>query len=68
MTQESEKLTTRELQVLAKIALGCNDREIGIGLGINIETVNEHVQTIFQKLGVNDRTQAAVWAIKNKVV
>ena len=34
-------------------------------LQISYETVNEHVQHILRKIGVNDRTQAAVWAVRN---
>ena len=61
-------LTNRELQVLRHVALGLSNREIGSSLGISIETVKEHVQNILRKLDVNDRTQAAVWAVKKGVV
>ena len=61
-------LTNRELQVLRHVALGLSNREIGGSLGISIETVKEHVQNILRKLDVNDRTQAAVWAVKKGVV
>lgn len=61
-------LTNRELQVLRHVALGLSNREIGQSLGISIETVKEHVQNILRKLDVNDRTQAAVWAVRRDVV
>ena len=50
------------------MALGLSNREIGQSLGISIETVKEHVQNILRKLDVNDRTQAAVWAVRRGVV
>ena len=61
-------LTNRELQVLRHVALGLSNREIGQSLGISIETVKEHVQNILRKLDVNDRTQAAVWAVRKGLV
>ena len=57
-------LTNREMQVLRHIAMGLSNREIGKSLEISVETVKEHVQNILRKLDVNDRTQAAVWAVK----
>ncbi len=57
-------LTKRELQVLQQVALGLSNREVGKSLGISVETAKEHVQNILRKLDVNDRTQAAVWAVK----
>ena len=61
-------LTARELQVLKHVAMGLSNREIGKSLGISVETVKEHVQNILRKLDVNDRTQAAVWAVKKGMV
>ena len=57
-------LTKRELQVLQHVALGLSNREVGKSLGISVETAKEHVQNILRKLDVNDRTKAAVWAVK----
>ena len=57
-------LTAREMQVIRHVALGLKNREIGVSLGISVETVKEHVQNILRKLQVNDRTQAAVKAHK----
>jgi len=44
--------------------LGLSNQEIADSLGISIETVKEHVQNILRKLQVKDRTQAAVWAVR----
>ncbi|MGI6400795.1 MAG: LuxR C-terminal-related transcriptional regulator [Thermoguttaceae bacterium] len=61
-------LTERESQVLRHIALGLSNKEIARSLNLSIDTVKEHVQNILRKLDVNDRTQAAVWAVKNKQI
>lgn len=61
-------LTTREMQVLRHVALGLSNREIGRSLGISVETVKEHVQNVLRKINVTDRTQAAVWAVKRRLV
>ena len=58
-------LTNREFQVLSHIAVGMSNREIGRSLKISVETVKEHVQNVLKKLKVNDRTQAAVFAIRS---
>ena len=57
-------LTRREGEVLQQLAHGLTNKEIAKSLGISYETVKEHVQHILRKLGVGDRTQAAVWAVK----
>lgn len=61
-------LTPRESQVLSHIALGLSNDEIARSLSISVETVKEHVQNLLRKLAVNDRTQAAVWAVQAGVV
>jgi DNA-binding NarL/FixJ family response regulator len=61
-------LTQREMQVLRHIALGLSNKEIGKSLNISVETVKEHVQNILRKIAVNDRTQAAVWAVRKGLV
>jgi DNA-binding NarL/FixJ family response regulator len=61
-------LTPRESQVLAHVAYGLSNEEIARSLEISVETVKEHVQNLLRKLAVNDRTQAAVWAVKSGVV
>ena len=57
-------LTPRESQVLVEIASGLSNIEIAETLSISVETVKEHVQNLLRKLAVSDRTQAAVWAIR----
>jgi DNA-binding NarL/FixJ family response regulator len=57
-------LTKRENEVLKQLALGLSNKEIAQALEISYETVKEHVQHILRKLGVADRTQAAVWAVR----
>ncbi len=61
-------LTRRESEVLKQLALGLTNKEIAQALGISYETVKEHVQHILRKIGVSDRTQAAVWAVRNDLV
>ena len=61
-------LTDREMQVLRFIAEGATNIEISDILSISPHTVKSHVIHIFNKLGVNDRTQAAVWATRHKLV
>ena len=61
-------LTRREQEILALIAAGKSNQEIAKALYITPGTVRVHVHTIIQKLGVRDRTQAAVLAIQKKWV
>lgn len=57
-------LTRRESEVLKLLASGATNKEIARSLNISYETVKEHVQHILRKIGVSDRTQAAVWAVR----
>ncbi|MEX2118887.1 MAG: response regulator transcription factor [Pirellulales bacterium] len=59
-------LTARETQVLSQLALGLTNREIAQVLAISPETVKEHVQRVLRKIGVRDRTQAAVWMARKR--
>ncbi len=69
MSQDVEvPLTQRESEVLRQMALGLTNKEIAKMLGISYETVKEHVQHILRKIGVSDRTQAAVWAVRKNLV
>ena len=61
-------LTQRESEVLRQLAYGLTNKEIAQQLHISYETVKEHVQHILRKIGVSDRTQAAVWAVRKKLV
>lgn len=61
----TEKLTERELDVLRLIAKGFNNNDIAGQLHLSEGTVRNHVSAILEKLGVSDRTQAAVIAIQH---
>jgi DNA-binding NarL/FixJ family response regulator len=61
-------LTQRESEVLRQLAYGLTNKEIAQTLHISYETVKEHVQHILRKIGVTDRTQAAVWAVRKELV
>jgi len=61
-------LTKRENQVLRQLAFGLANKEIAQSLGVSYETVKEHVQHILRKVGVSDRTQAAIWAVRKGLV
>ncbi len=61
-------LTQRESEVLKQLVNGLTNKEIAQALDISYETVKEHVQHILRKIGVTDRTQAAVWAVRNNLV
>lgn len=63
-----EDLTPREIEVLRLVAKGASNPEISEVLGISPHTVKSHVIHIFNKLNVNDRTQAAVWAAQNQIL
>jgi len=61
-------LTQRESEVLRQLTHGLTNKEIAQTLEISYETVKEHVQHILRKIGVSDRTQAAVWAVRKGLV
>jgi two-component system, NarL family, response regulator DegU len=63
-----ERLTMRELEVLQLIAKGLSNQEIASHLFLSEKTVKNHLTNIFRKIDVNDRTQAVLYAIKNKIV
>lgn len=63
-----EELTKREIEVLKLIAEGLFNKEIAYALAISEKTVKNHVSNIFKKINVSDRTQAAVYAIRNNLV
>lgn len=66
--EKIKSLTKRELDVLKLLAVGMFNKEVGKRLEISERTVKNHVSNIFKKLGVTDRTQAAVFAIRNNLV
>ena len=63
-----EKLTRRELEILKLLSIGLLNKEIGEDLKISERTVKNHISSIFRKIDVTDRTQAAVFSIKNNLV
>jgi DNA-binding NarL/FixJ family response regulator len=65
---DTELLTERELDVLALIARGRSNREIALDLSITEGTVKGHVSNILAKLRLQDRTQAALYAVRNGLV
>lgn len=65
--EKIEWLTKRELDVLRLISEGCSNKKISDELTISERTVKNHISHIFRKIGVEDRTQAAVFAIRNKI-
>lgn len=62
-----DSLTRRERDVLISIAKGMSNKEIGVSLKISERTVKNHVSNIFKKINVMDRTQAALFAIRNNL-
>jgi DNA-binding NarL/FixJ family response regulator len=62
---EAAHLTAREREVLAEVARGRSNREIARLLGLAEKTVKTHVSAILTKLGVQDRTQAALYAVRS---
>ena len=62
--QLSNKLSSRELEILRLVALGRKDREIGVGLFISEVGVKSHLQNIYKKLHALNRTDAVVKAHK----
>lgn len=63
-----ESLTKRELEVLRLLAVGMYNKEVAEKLNISERTVKNHVSNIFKKIEVTDRTQAAVFAIRNNLI
>ena len=63
-----ESLTKRELEVLKNLSYGMYNKEIAEKLNISERTVKNHISNIFKKIEVTDRTQAAVFAIRNNLI
>lgn len=63
-----DELTKRELEVLIEVANGKLNKEIANELKISERTVKNHISNIFKKIDVSDRTQAAVFVIKNDLI
>ena len=67
-SEKIEKLTKRELEVLKLLAVGMYNKGVADELHISERTVKKHVSSIFKKIDVSDRTQAAVFAIRNNLI
>ena len=66
--EDVARLTAREIDVLRLIAGGRSNKEIAVDLTLSEKTVKTHVSNIFAKLGLSDRTQAALFAVRHKLV
>lgn len=64
----AKNLTKREREILSLVAEGLSNREIAEKLVLSPETVKSHVAAILEKLNVSDRTQAAIYAVRNGLV
>jgi DNA-binding NarL/FixJ family response regulator len=64
----ADELTQRELDVLSQVAIGGANKDIAHRLGISEETVKSHLKSVLNKLGVTDRTQAVVVALKRGII
>jgi DNA-binding NarL/FixJ family response regulator len=62
-----EELTDREIEVLKQLGFGLSNREIAERLVITEGTVKNHVSNIITKLGLRDRTQAAIYAVRHGI-
>lgn len=67
-TDRDFDLTEREVDVLRLIAKGCSNQDISDQLCISLNTVKTHIKNIFQKLEVEDRTQAAMKAVNDNLI
>jgi NarL family two-component system response regulator LiaR len=65
LPKELQELTEREREVLEQIARGLTNREIAEKMVISEKTVKTHVSNLLNKLGLEDRTRAAIWALKH---
>lgn len=65
---KQEKLSTRELDVLELVVAGRSNKEIVSELRVSLSTVKHHLESIFSKLGVQDRTQATITAVQRGLI
>jgi two-component system NarL family response regulator len=66
--QQRPELFGRELEVLRFLVKGRSNKEIAIALGLSEDTVKAHLKTLFAKLAVKNRTEAAIVAIRHGIV
>lgn len=65
---DRKDLTARETEVLQMLAKGRSNKEIGVALHVTEETIKSHLRTLFAKLGVRDRTEAVINAVRHGIV
>jgi len=63
-----ERLSYREVEVLEMVCKGKSNQDVAKNLFLSEKTIKNHLTNIFRKIGVTDRTQAVLYAIKNKIV
>src|SRR4029453_10155720 len=66
--QSKTKLTTRERDIVAAIVDGASNREIAEQFGLSPQTVKNHLSSIFDKLGVSNRLELALYAVNHRVL
>ncbi len=67
-TPRGERLTAREIEIARAVAAGSKNAEIAAQLSISESTVKTHLNNIFQKLGVRDRVELAMYAVKSGLI
>jgi len=65
---KEERLSYREIEVLEMVCKGLSNQEVAKKLFLSEKTVKNHLTNVFRKIGVADRTQAVLYAIKHKIV
>lgn len=63
-----DRLTMREMDILRLLVCGMTNQEIASRLYLSEKTIKNHLTSVFRKFSVNDRTQAAIYAIKHKII
>jgi DNA-binding NarL/FixJ family response regulator len=61
-------LTEREIEIIRYVAAGMNNREIANKLAYSEKTVKNYLSNIFSKLGIRDRTQAAIYGLRQGLI
>jgi len=63
----SSKLSSREMEIVGLVALGMSNKAIGVRLGLSDNTVRNHLRSILEKLGLDNRVQVATFALKHGI-